>query len=71
MIRNSVTVQLSPKILSSSDRLLTQIVTKEKNVPQKLTEFEYVSDDECADEKIDSTSKPKKTSKKITSKNIN
>ena len=71
MIRNGVTVQISPKILSSSDRLLTQIVTKEKNVPQKLTELEYVSDDECADEKIDSTSKQKKTSKKMTSKNLN
>ena len=65
MIRNGVTVQLSPKILSSSDRLLTQTVTKEKNVAQKITEIEYVSDDECADEKIDSNiSKPKKSSKK-------
>ena len=45
MIRNGVTVQLSPKILSSSDRLLTQTVTKEKNVAQKITEIEYVSDD--------------------------
>lgn len=64
MIRNGVTVQLSPKILSSSDRLITQIITKERNVAPKTTEFEYVSDDECAEEKDLNTSKPKKSSKK-------
>jgi hypothetical protein len=64
MIRNGVTIKLSPKILSSSDRLLTQIVAKEKNVAPKTTEFEYVSDDECAEEKDLNTIKPKKSSKK-------